>query len=170
MSNVPTSIIRVAALATLVSGVAFSGPLSAASADTPAPNQYAMDQPPASPAVDHRSEMMAKHVEQRIKTLHDKLHVTDMEEAKWGDVAQAMRDNETAINQLIQERHQNPATMTAVDDLESYEKIAQAHTDGLKKLIPAFQALYSDMPDAQKKKADGVFSSFEGHAPSRKHS
>jgi hypothetical protein len=47
--------------------------------------------------------------------------------------------------------------MSAVDDLNTYEKFAQAHVDGLKNLISSFKTLYTAMPDAQKKNADQVF-------------
>jgi len=160
MSNKPASTIRIAALAALIGGFSFMSPLSTASAATP------------SEKMGHSSQAMAQHVEDRIKTLHDKLDITSTQEAKWGDVAQAMRDNETTISQLIQARHQDPANMTAVDDLQSYERIAQAHVDGLQKLIPTFQALYNDMSDDQKKDADKAFSHFEGHGDmsAKKHS
>jgi hypothetical protein len=154
MPNITPSIIRIAAVATFVGALAFAGPLNAAPADTSDPPQSAMD---------HSPQASAMRVEDRIKTLHDKLNITSAQESKWNDVAQSMRDNDAAINQLIRDRHQNPANMTAVDDLQSYEKIAQAHSDGLQKLIPAFQALYIDMPEGQRKNADLVFSSFEGH-------
>ena len=184
MSNSPISIIRIAALTALVGGLVFAGPLNAAPAYPPDPLQDAMDPPPPPPApgpnghghgakMDHSPQAMAQRVEDRIRTLHDKLGVTNEQEAKWGDVAQAMRENEMSIDQLVQARHQNPASMTAVDDLQSYETITQAHADGLKKLIVAFQALYNDMPDGQRKNADRTFSRFEGHetsAAAKKHS
>jgi len=106
---------------------------------------------------------MGDRVEQRIKTLHDKLKITAAQESEWGDVAQAMRDNETSMSQLIEERRANAKTMSAVEDLQSYQKIAQAHADGLAKLIPAFETLYTDLSDTQKKNADEVFGRFEGH-------
>lgn len=155
MPNIPTSIIRTAAIAAFVSGLAFAGPLYAASAADPTAAPLS--------ATDHSPEASALRVEDRIKTLHDKLVVTSAQEPKWNDVAQSMRDNDATINQLVRERQQNPASLTAVDDIQSYQKIAQAHADGLQKLLPAFQALYNDMPDAQRKNADVVFSSFEGH-------
>jgi hypothetical protein len=104
-----------------------------------------------------------QHVETRIKTLHQKLGITSEQEAKWDDVAQTMRDNEDEIGKLIQKRHENPEGMTAIDDLQSYAGITQAHADGMKKLIAVFQPLYTDMPEAQKAKADEVFGRFEGH-------
>jgi len=182
MPNLSTSLMRTAAVAALVSGLAFASPLYAAPGDPPPPPENAMGQPSPPPPPGHHGpgdrmvhspQAEAQRVEARIKTLHDKLGITKDQEAKWGDVAQAMRDNQTTIDQLIQERHQNPANMTAVDDLQSYEKITQAHVDGLQKLIPAFQSLYSDMSDEQKKSADQAFSRFEGHhadIPAKKHS
>jgi hypothetical protein len=50
-----------------------------------------------------------------------------------------------------------PQSMTAVEDLKTYQKFAQAHVDGLKNLISSFEDLYAAMPDAQKKIADEVF-------------
>jgi hypothetical protein len=47
--------------------------------------------------------------------------------------------------------------MSAVDDLNRYQKFSQAHVDGLKNLIASFSTLYAAMPDAQKKLADSVF-------------
>ena len=52
-----------------------------------------------------------------------------------------------------------PQNMTAVDDLKTYQKFAQAHVDGLKNLLSHFEAFYAAMPDAQKKIADEVFRS-----------
>jgi protein CpxP len=101
-------------------------------------------------------EVMA--VEQRIATLHAALKITPDEDAKWNAVAQAMRENASNLDQLIAgNRKTAPQDMTAVDDLTLYQKFAQAHVDGLKNLISSFTALYSAMPDAQKKVADRVF-------------
>jgi periplasmic protein CpxP/Spy len=153
MSNLPTSLFRIAALAALVGGLAFT---TASYADTAAPNA-------GDKKMLHEQKDMEKHVEQRIKTLHDKLDITPAQEAKWNDVAQTMRSNEDAISQLMKQRYENRKTMNAIDDLQSYEAIAEAHTEGLKKMIPVFQALYADMTDDQKKDADEAFGRFEGH-------
>jgi hypothetical protein len=47
--------------------------------------------------------------------------------------------------------------MTAVDDLKTYSAIAEAHANGIKTLIPVFEALYVSMSDTQKKEADILF-------------
>ena len=73
-------------------------------------------------------------------------------------VAQAMRENAAAMDKLLAEsRTTPPQSMTAVEDLQMYQKFAQTHVDGLKNLLASFSALYTAMPDAQKKIADGVF-------------
>jgi hypothetical protein len=71
---------------------------------------------------------------------------------------------------LIQSRVQNAKTMTAVDDLRAYQGIADAHAEGLKKLIPAFEALYASMSDEQKKNADAVFGRMQRRQPPTKKS
>ena len=47
--------------------------------------------------------------------------------------------------------------MNAVQNMQSYEQLAQAHAQDLEKLVPAFQKLYDAMPDQQKQLADQVF-------------
>jgi protein CpxP len=96
-------------------------------------------------------------VEAHIKDLHNKLKITSAEEDQWNKVAQVMRDNAAQMTDLMSKREANEYTMTAVDDLNSYGEIAQAHADGVKKMSAVFEPLYSSMPDAQKKTADAVF-------------
>ncbi|HEU0117296.1 MAG TPA: Spy/CpxP family protein refolding chaperone [Alphaproteobacteria bacterium] len=112
---------------------------------------------------------MREHVEERIKTLHDKLGITKDQEPQWTDVAQAMRDSEANVVSLIQERHQNRTTMNAIDDMDSYQKIAQAHADGLKNVNASFASLYGNFTDQQKQNADKVFGSYEGMGPAHHH-
>ena len=73
-----------------------------------------------------------------------------------------MRDNAINMDTLIAaNRKTPPQDMTAVDDLKSYQKVAQAHVDGLKNLIASFATLYDAMPDDQKRIADYVFRTSE---------
>jgi protein CpxP len=104
------------------------------------------------------TEAKGETVEQRIRNLQRALRITSDQEPKWNAVAQAMRENATKIHTLIAEgRKTPPQDMTALDDLISYQKHAQAHVDGLKNLIASFKTLYDAMPDAQKRTADDVF-------------
>ena len=118
--------------------------------------------PPASaaPKAKRRSTSSPERVEARIKSLHDQLKITDAETPQWNAFAQVMRDNATAMRGQIDQRRQGKGKMSAIDDLRSYRQLAQAHVEGLDRLIPAFQALYDTMPDDQKKNADAVFGKF----------
>jgi periplasmic protein CpxP/Spy len=188
MSKLSSLTLHAGALAILVGGIAISAPSFAASSANGLPlrsepssivlGQAAPDSDsdmaaPAPTSTSKKSmhhhdmkmspEMMQEHVENRIKTLHTKLMITPDQESKWNDVAEAMRNSEKQIGDLIKERHEKAGTLTAVEDLQSYQSIAQAHADGLKNVVSSFDDLYETMSDDQKKNADKVFGTFEGH-------
>ena len=129
-------------------------PVSAADALTQAAPLSAAPAPNGSTRAEQRS---AASVEARIADLHKKLGITADEESLWTDVAQAMRDSAKKMRESIAARSAKLKAMTAVDDLRSYRVIAEEHAEGLKHLIPAFEALYSKMTPAQQAKADHVF-------------
>lgn len=125
------------------------------SAAAPAPN------PPPDNAAQQR-------VEARIKQLHAQLHITSAQEPQWDQFAQTMRDNARDIDEAAMRRAQQFPTMTAVENMQSYEKLAEAHVQHLQKLIPTFQAVYDAMSPDQKKVADQVFrASAQAHAQAR---
>jgi periplasmic protein CpxP/Spy len=98
-----------------------------------------------------------KAVGLHIKHLHDQLKITPDEEQQWSGVAQVMLDNASSMDDAMKERARKAGTMSAVDDLNSYQAIVAAHADGLKKLETAFAPLYAAMPQAQQHTADAVF-------------
>jgi len=103
-------------------------------------------------------QMKNETVDERISDLHGSLKITSDEEANWAGVAQAMRENDAALKTLVVARTSEAGEkLSAVEDLKMYEKFAQAHVDGLKNLVGAFETLYAAMPDQQKVVADGVF-------------
>ena len=95
--------------------------------------------------------------ELRIRDLHTKLKITPAQESQWSAVAAAMRDNAKAMDSLTKERVKHAKDMSAVDDLNSYEKIADANADGVHKLAPLFSALYTSMSEPQQKEIDTLF-------------
>src|SRR3984893_13583827 len=97
-------------------------------------------------------------VEKHIKELHVTLKITPAEESQWNEVAETMRANAKALDRAIDKRDANVASATAIDDLNAYADIAQAHANSVKKLASAFSRLYSVMSDDKKKEADEVFS------------
>ena len=146
MLHLPSRIGSIVTAAVMLGAVLFMLP-SAAPAQTA---------PPAAPAA--KAMPAPDRVEARIKSLHQQLGITAAQEPQWQAVADVMRDNAKTTGALIGQREANAKTMTAIDDLNAYAAIADAHAAGIKKLIPAFSALYATMSDAQKKNADAVFS------------
>jgi periplasmic protein CpxP/Spy len=150
------------AIAALMGATMLASPLTAARADTVhnAATKLAQTAAPRSEPGAGATASKGETVEQRISSLHAALKITPAEDAKWKDVAQAMRENAANMDKLVAEsRTTAPQNMSAVDDLKLYQKFAQAHVDGLKNLISSFSSLYEAMPDAQKKIADQVFES-----------
>ena len=101
----------------------------------------------------------AERVEARIKDMHAKLKITQAQEEQWAKVAKVMRDNEKAMEPLINARIEKAKTktLTAIDDLKSYGEITDAHADAIKRFTPIFATLYAGMSDAQKKDSDSMF-------------
>jgi hypothetical protein len=157
----PAPFVRSVAIAALLGATMLATPLTAVWAQSPpSPKQAAME------STDTKGET----VEQRITALHASLKITADEEKTWNGVAQAMRENASAMDKLVAtNRTTPPQSLTAVEDLKTYQQFAQAHVDGLKNLTSAFSTLYDAMPDAQKKNADQVFQS-SGHGTAASHS
>ncbi len=154
----PAPFQRSFALTALVGAALLATPLTAARADNVPSSPIRLAQVTKATAA-----TKAETVEQRITSLHAALKITPDEEANWSGVAQAMRENAAKMETLSDEKKAQPSeSMTAVDDLKTYEKFTHAHYDGLKNLISSFETLYASMPDQQKHVADHVFQSF-GH-------
>jgi hypothetical protein len=149
-----------ATVALLGAGLASATPAAMAQTASPAPPASS-----AKPATGQASQAAAPSTAQRgdakveahIKRLHDQLKITTAETDQWNAVAQIMRDNEKKLADLVQSRAKNAPKMSAIDNLRTYEEIADAHEDALKRLVPAFETLYASMSDAQKKNADQIF-------------
>jgi periplasmic protein CpxP/Spy len=158
---VPAPFVRSVAIAALLGATILATPLTASLAGTAANGAVQLAQaaaPAAAPAATTKGET----VEQRITALHTALKITPEQESKWNGVAQAMRENASAMDKLIaSSRTTPPQNLSAVEDLKTYQKFAQAHVDGLKNLTSSFSTLYDAMPDPQKKIADTVFDNSE---------
>jgi LTXXQ motif family protein len=100
------------------------------------------------------SAQPAQNVEANISELHQKLQIAPAQEAQFNAVASVMRDNARAEASAPQ---QPPANATAVDDLRAYIRYSELELAGLKKMLPALEALYATLSPAQKKAADAIF-------------
>ena len=113
---------------------------------------------------------MEERVENRIKQLHEQLQITPAEQSQWDQFAQVMRDNAREMDRAFMQRVQQYPTMNAVQNMQSYEAIAEAHAQHLQKLVPAFGNLYNAMPEQQKKLTDQIFrANAERHAAQSRH-
>jgi len=109
-----------------------------------------------------------ERVEQRIKELHAQLRITAAEGPQWDQFVQVMRENARDMDQAWLQRVDQFQSMNALQNMQSYEQIAEQHAQHLQKLVPAFQSLYNAMPDQQKQLADQVFrANAERHVSAR---
>ena len=96
-------------------------------------------------------------VETRIKTLHGQLRITAEQEPAWKNVAQAMRDNAKAMDDLRAQQDAALESASAPEMIDAYGKTMEEHAENVQKFSDVFQSLYDSMSDTQKKTADEVF-------------
>ena len=138
----------------LIAGALLAGVISAQAAP-------ALDQAASTPATPMPAGARAHPmVEKRIADLRAKLKITPDEGKPFDDFAQVMRDNANRMGDLVKDRTQGMATMTALDHMKAYEAMSQAHADNMQRLVPAFSRLYDAMTPEQKKLADQSFRDF----------
>jgi periplasmic protein CpxP/Spy len=133
----------------------------------PAQSQSAQPATAATPPATAAASPMSSHpvlgnsaeqrVAEHIKELHAQLRITSAEQPQWEQFAQVMRENARDMDQAFAERMQQYPTMNALQNMQSYEQISEAHAQHLHKLVPAFENLYNAMPEAQKQLTDQVF-------------
>ena len=101
-------------------------------------------QPPAQP----------QNVETNITSLHQRLQITPAQEAQFNAVANVMRQNARAEASAPQAP---PANASAVDQLRAEIQYDEVELTGMKRLLPALEALYATLSPAQRQTADAVF-------------
>jgi periplasmic protein CpxP/Spy len=140
----------------------------AQSSPTPAATTPQGAQPPAvsSPIAGHpvAGKNAEERVERRITELRTQLRITPAEQQQWDQFAGVMRENARDMDRIFIQRAQQLDSMTALQNMQSYEQLAEAHAQHLQKLVSAFQTLYDAMPDQQKQLADQIF-----HANAEQH-
>lgn len=107
---------------------------------------------PATPAAPHEAR-----IEQRISYLHQQLKITPAQETQWKAFADAMRADGETMAKLYEQRMKGMESETALDNMNQYVQLTQAHADGAKKLAAAFEPLYSSLSPQQKQLADSTF-------------
>ena len=95
-----------------------------------------------------------QNVEANIASLHQRLQITPAQEAQFNAVANVMRQNARAEASAPQAP---PANASAVDQLRAEIQYDEVELTGMKRLLPALEALYATLSPAQRQTADAVF-------------
>ena len=93
-------------------------------------------------------------VETSIASLHQRLQITPAQEAPFNAVANAIRANARAEATAP---HQPAANASAVDELRAEIQYDEVELAGLKRLLPALEALYATLSPVQRQAADATF-------------
>jgi hypothetical protein len=120
-----------------------------AAAGVPPEFLLAQAQPPAQPP----------NVEANIASLHQRLQITPAQEAQFNALANVMRQNARAEASAP---HAPPANTSAVDSLRAEIQYDEIELAGMKRFLPALEALYATLSPAQKQTANAVFNQGPG--------
>ena len=101
-------------------------------------------QPPAQPP----------NVEANIASLHQRLQITPAQEAHFSALANVMRQNARAEASAPQSP---PANASAVDSLRAEIQYDEMELAGMKRFLPALEALYAILSPTQRQTANAVF-------------
>jgi len=149
--------LRPVAFAAMLCLPAFAYAQTSGSSSMSAPSTPPAASAPASTSAPAMTKDIQAKVEAHIKQLHAQLKITPAQEDEWKKFADVMRTNAADMQTAMQEREQQYPSMNALQNMQSYQKIAQTHAEHLDKLASAFETLYNALPQQQKQVADQVF-------------
>jgi hypothetical protein len=135
---------RFTAVAWLFGGLLIAGSHQIAAAGMPPEVLLVQAQPPAQP----------QNVEANIASLHQRLQITPAQEAQFNAVANIMRQNARAETSAPQSP---PANASAIDHLRAEIQYDEVELAGMKRFLPALEALYATLSPAQRQTADAIF-------------
>jgi LTXXQ motif family protein len=111
--------------------------------------------------------MMMGHTDGRLAYLKAELKITDAQAPQFERVAQAMRENATAMDQAMQRmRAGRDQQKSAVDRLEARTQFATLRAQSSQRFLDAFKPLYASLSADQKKAADEMLAR-HGHGHGR---
>jgi uncharacterized membrane protein YqiK len=99
-------------------------------------------QPPAQPL----------NVEAKITSLHQRLQITPAQEAQFNALADIMRQNARAEASAPPP----PANAGAIESLRAEIQYDEMELAGMKRFLPALEALYATLSPAQQQAADAI--------------
>ncbi|HYC14794.1 MAG TPA: Spy/CpxP family protein refolding chaperone [Stellaceae bacterium] len=130
-----------------------------------APADAQSQQPQQQQKAPRHNFSMSRHIEGRIAYVKAELKVTDAQAPLWNKVADTMRSNAKAMDDIFasMRRDPNAPAPSAVDRLEMRSRLAAARAQGDQQLLAAFKPLYDNLSPDQKKAADDLFGSHGRH-------
>jgi protein CpxP len=132
-------------------------PASAAAPSTGPPPAGEAAPAVTQPAPPSSSPQTEAAVDRRIDALRSQLAITSAQTPRWTAFAQAMRENAQSTDALFAQRAGAVASMSAVDNMHDYARIARAYADNTERLAAAFDSLYASLSETQKRAADTIF-------------
>jgi Spy/CpxP family protein refolding chaperone len=139
-----------AALFTSVAALAL-GPASAQTTPPAANSDTAQTQ-----AHHHARMLPGQLVDGRIAFLKAELKIMPAQETQWQQVAAAMRDNASALDQAISTARGQRGTMDAVQRLALREQFAKVRAENDARLLTAFKPLYASLSTEQQHVANDL--------------
>ena len=121
--------------------------------ETPAPAPGG--QAPGGQAMAQAPAQADARVERQLQGLYTRLRITAAEQPQWNAFASTMQANAQQMSQLWSARQ--GGNTSALDDMRGYAQIAQAHAEGMQRLVAAFAPLYESLSPEQKAAADQAF-------------
>ena len=116
------------------------------------PPQLTLVQAPPGPSP--QPQPQPQNVEANIAGLHQRLQITPAQEGQFGALANVMRQNARAEESAPQAP---PANASAVDYLRAEIQYDEVELAGLKRFLPALEALYATLSPAQRQTANAIF-------------
>jgi hypothetical protein len=109
-------------------------------------------------------------IEGRLAFLKTELKITDAQSTQWNALADAMRQNDKARRDRIEQMRANRGKETnTLERLDARERAAEARTQEVKRFNAAFRPLYEKLSDDQKKTADELFARHHGRRMHGRH-
>jgi len=94
----------------------------------------------------HHARMLpGQLVDGRIAFMKAELKIAPAQETQWQQVAAAMRDNASALDQAISNARAQRGTMDAVQRLTLREQFAKVRAENDARLLTAFKPLYASL-------------------------
>ena len=105
----------------------------------------------------HHARMLpGQLMDGRIAFMKAELKIAPAQETQWQQVAAAMRDNASALDQAISNARAQRGTMDAVQRLTLREQFAKVRAENDARLLTAFKPLYASLSPEQQQIANDL--------------